>query len=69
MLFGKERKGKSHEQCGIWGTLEGIAAADVRKSLSITAVLSNANHKSGNSEADTRGKSAGHQIQENKNHR
>lgn len=36
--------------------------------LSITAVLSNADHKSGNSEADIRGKSAGHEIQENKNH-
>ena len=36
--------------------------------LSITAVLSNADHKSGNSEADIRGESAGHEIQENKNH-
>lgn len=37
--------------------------------LSITAVLLNADHKSGNSEADIRGKRAGHQIQENENHR
>lgn len=44
----------------------GIAAAGLRKF--IWHHCSN-NHKSGNSEADTRGKSAGHQIQENKNHR
>lgn len=28
----KKEKRKSHEQCGIWGTLEGIAAAGLRKS-------------------------------------
>lgn len=44
-------------------------AAAFANHLSITAVLSNADHKSGNSEADIRGKSAGHQIQENKTHR
>ena len=47
-----------------------FAAAGLRKSSEHhCSSLSNADHKSGNSEADIRGKRAGHQIQENENHR
>ena len=69
MLFGKKRKGQVMNSVGSGERWKALLLQVFSNHLSITAVLSNADHKSGNSEADTRGKSAGHQIQEDKNHR